>query len=36
VCGVVAVCFLTNPLDSVDYLKFTGWSNDPQTPDQMN
>ena len=36
VCGVVAVCFLTNPLDSVDYLKFTGWSNDPRTPDQMN
>ena len=36
VCIVVAVCFLTNPLDSVDYLKFTGWSNDPAYPDQMN
>ena len=36
VCIVVAVCFLTNPLDSVDYLKFTGWSNDPACPDQMN
>lgn len=36
VCVVVAVCFLTNPLDSVDYLKFTGWSNDPSYPDQMN
>ena len=36
VCAVVAVCFLTNPLDSVDYLKFTGWSNDPACPDQMN
>ena len=29
VCAVVAVCFLTNPLDSVDYLMFTGWSDDP-------
>jgi beta-lactamase regulating signal transducer with metallopeptidase domain len=36
ICVVVAVCFLTNPLDSVDYLKFTGWSNDPAYPDQMN
>ena len=36
VCVVVAVCFLTDPLDSVDYLKFTGWSNDPAYPDQMN
>ena len=36
VCIVVAVCFLTNPLDSADYLKFTGWSNDPAYPDQMN
>ena len=36
ICVIVAVCFLTNPLDSVDYLKFTGWSNDPVSPDQMN
>lgn len=36
ICVIVAVCFLTNPLDSVDYLKFTGWSNDPVLPDQIN
>jgi len=36
ICVIVAVCFLTNPLDSVDYLKFTGWSNDPVSPGQMN
>lgn len=36
ICVIVAVCFLTNPLDSVDYLKFTGWSNGPVSPDQMN
>ena len=35
-CACVAVCFLTNPLDSVDYLIFTGWSSDSQSPDQMN
>ena len=35
VCVVVAVCFLTNPLDSVDYIKFVGWSDDPASPDQM-
>ena len=35
VCITVAVCFLTNPLDSVDYLKFTGWSDNPATPDRM-
>lgn len=34
-CVAVAVCFLTNPLDSVDYLKFTGWSEDPAEPDRM-
>lgn len=35
-CACVAVCFLTNPLDPVDYLIFTGWSSDSQSPDQMN
>ena len=34
-CVAVAVCFLTNPLDSSDYLKCTGWSEDPATPNQM-
>ena len=36
ICVSVAVCFLTNPLDSVDYLKCTGWSNNPETPEQIN
>jgi len=35
VCAAVAVCFLTNPLDSVDDLKVTGWSSDPSHPDEM-
>ena len=34
VCAMVAVCFLTNPLDSSDYLKCT-WSEDPAAPNQM-
>ena len=35
-CVLVAVCFLTNPLDSVDYLKFSGWSSDdPAAPNRM-
>jgi len=37
ICMIVAVCFLTNPLDSVDYLRFTGWnSDDPAAPDRMS
>lgn len=29
-CVIVAVCFLTNPLSSVDYLMFTGFNNTAQ------